>query len=359
MPNAPLPYDPADETLEPGEEATTRALIETFHGIQQKVLDDSGHAERAVHAKSHGLFEARLEVAPHLPPELAQGVFQPGAAYDAVIRISAIPGDILPDEITLPRGFSVKLLDVAGERLPGSEGATTQDFVMVNAEHFQAKTAKQFLASLKPVAATTDRVEALKKGLSAVNRRIEAVIEAFGGESALLKATGGAPMTHPLGDSFFSQTAFRYGDHVARFSLAPADAALRALKDQPVDVRGRPDGFRELVQEHVARHGAAWDFRVQLRTDPAMPIEDASAPWSERESPWRPVARLTAPPQPGWSQALSRRIDDAMAFSVWHGVEAHRPLGRINRVRKDAYQAAANFRSAGNGCPVREPKVGE
>jgi hypothetical protein len=350
----PLPYDPADEAPEPGEEATTRALIETFHGIQQKVLDDGGHAERAVHAKSYGLLEARLDVAPDLPPELAQGVFQPGASYAAIIRISAIPGDILPDEITLPRGFSVKLIGVAGERLPGSEGATTQDFVMVNAEHFQAATAKQFLASLKPIAASTDRVEALKKGVSAINRRIEAVVEAFGGESALLKATGGAPMTHPLGDSFNSQTAFRYGDHVAKFSLAPADATTRALKDQPVEVRGRPDGFRELVQDHVARHGAAWDFRVQLRNDAAMSIEDASVEWPETESPWRPVARLTAAPQPGWSQALARRIDDAMAFSVWHGVEAHRPLGRINRVRKDAYQAA-NFRSAGNGCPAREP----
>ena len=92
------------------------------------------------------------------------------------------------------------------------------------------------------------------------------------------------------------------------------------------------------------------------RTDRDMPIEDASKEWSQDDSPYVPVARITVKPQPGWSEARSKTVDDGYAFSVWHGVEAHRPLGRINRVRKDNYKAAAEFRGRANGCPMHEPR---
>ena len=92
-----LPYDPADEELEKDEAETTRELIETMRDIQQKVLDDSGHAERSVHAKSYGILQGEVKVFDDLLPMDAQGIFRPGATYPAVLRISAIPGDILPE----------------------------------------------------------------------------------------------------------------------------------------------------------------------------------------------------------------------------------------------------------------------
>ena len=45
-----------------------------------------------------------------------------------------------------------------------------------------------------------------------------------------------------------------------------------------------------------------------------------------------------------------------MAFSPWHGVAAHRPLGSIMRVRKVVYEGSAKFRSERNGCPIHEPR---
>ncbi len=42
----------------------------------------------------------------------------------------------------------MKVLDVPGERLPGSESAA-QDFVMIKGRVFTAKTADKFLANLK------------------------------------------------------------------------------------------------------------------------------------------------------------------------------------------------------------------
>jgi len=353
----PLRFDPADEKPEAGEDKVNQEFIETFRGIQETVLEDSGHAERAVHAKTWGLFEGELTVFDDLLPEYAQGLFaMPGATHPVVMRLSSIPGDILDDEITVPHGLAIKVFNVEGERLPGSESDATQDFVLVNGPAFNTPNAKMFLANLKLLAATTDKVVGLKKGASVLNRSLEAVIEAFGGESRTLKSMGGAPMTNPLGDPFYSQTAFRYGDYVAKFSVAPVSPNLVALADKAEDVKGKPDGFRDIVVDEIARNGGEWAVRVQLRTDDKeMPIEDASREWSQDDSPFLPVASIKIGPQTAYSAAHAK-ADDALSFSVWHGISAHQPLGSVNRCRKDNYKAAAEFRGRANGCPMHQPQ---
>jgi len=352
----PLRFDPAEEKPEAGEDKINQAFMDTFRDIQETVLKDSGHAERAVHAKAWGLFEGELTVFDDLLPDYAQGLFAvPGAIHPVIMRLSSIPGDILDDEITVAHGLAVKVLQVEGERLPGSEGHATQDFVLVNGPAFNTPNAKMFLANLKMLAATTDKAEGLKKGASVVNRGLEALIEAFGAESRTLKSLGGAPMTNPLGDVFYSQTAFRYGDFVAKISVAPVSANLVALADKPEDVKGKPDGFRDIVVDEIARNGGEWQVRVQLRTDKTMSIEDSSKPWSQDESPFLPVASIKVSPQNAYSKAHAE-ADDGLSFSIWHGVTAHQPLGSLNRCRKDTYKAAAEFRGRANGCPMHEPR---
>jgi hypothetical protein len=88
-----------------------------------------------------------------------------------------------------------------------------------------------------------------------------------------------------------------------------------------------------------------------------MPIEDASVVWPERESPYRTVARLTIPPQPAWSEARARQVEDGLTFNPWNGLAAHQPLGAINRARRDAYPEGAAFRARHNGCPIHEPRA--
>jgi hypothetical protein len=68
------------------------------------------------------------------------------------------------------------------------------------------------------------------------------------------------------------------------------------------------------------------------------------------------VARIVAPPQPGWSEARSKTIDDGFSFSPWHGLAAHRPLGSINRLRKRAYEMSRQFRSRQNRQLIEEPR---
>ena len=352
---APLPYTPSVEVVEDDEQETIQQLIGQMTKIQQKTFEDGGHAIRSVHAKSHGLIEAKLIVT-DLPAYLAQGLFAKGGTYPVVMRFSAIPGDILDDNVSAPRGLSIKIKGVEGTRLPGSDGATTQDFVMVNGPVFSAPNAKKFLGTLKLLAATTDKAPGLKQAVSTALQGVERVVEAFGGESGTLKALGGHPETHVLGETYYSQTPFLYGDYMAKLSIAPVSAGLKALTDAKVDLDDKPDGLRAAVVDFFSTHGGEWEIRAQLCTDlDKMPIEDASVEWPEDESPYVTIGRLVAEPQPAWTAARSAVVDDRLAFSPWHGVAAHRPIGGVNRARKPAYENSKRFRAEHNGVAIDEP----
>ncbi|MGI4942705.1 MAG: catalase family protein [Janthinobacterium lividum] len=357
LPATPLRFSAGMEAPEENEAETNASLIEQLLKISQTTFEHSGHAMRSVHAKSHGVLRGELTVLDGLPPELAQGLFARPASYPVAMRFSTLPGDILDDSVSTPRGLAVKVVGVEGARLAGSEGDVTQDFVLVNGPAFSAPTPAKFLGNLKLLAATTDTAEGAKKVLSAVARGTEAVIEAFGGKSPTITTMGGQAETHILGETFYSQVPILYGDYVAKVSVAPI-FDLSTLTDAPLDANGNPDALRSAVAEHFARKGGEWEVRVQLCTDLAtMPIEDASVVWPEDASPYIAVARLTVKPQPSWDPAAVAAIDEGLAFSPWHGLAAHRPLGGVNRARNTTYTSSAEFRSRHNGCPMHEPKA--
>lgn len=350
------PFDPQLTIADPSEEETARELDQQMAKIRETTFEHSGHAIRSVHAKSHGLVQAEVEVLRGLPPTLAQGIFAKPATYQAIMRFSTNPGDILPDSVSTPRGLAIKILDVEGERLPGATEHNTQDFIMVNGPTFSAPNGEMFLKNLKLLAATTDRAEGLKKVVSATLRGLESTVEALGGKSATLKALGGQPQTHILGDTFFTQLAQRYGDNIAKLSLAPISANLTALTDQPLAAAGEPNAIRDAVVDIFADQGGEWELRVQLCTNlEDMPIEPANKEWDETKSPYLPVARVRVVPQRAWSEERSRAVDDGMGFNPWNGVVEHWPLGPLMRMRQRAYQHSQEFRSERNGCPVHEP----
>jgi len=352
----PVLYAPSVETIEPDEAETIRGLEEQMKIILDTTSKDYGHAVRSVHAKGHGIARGTLTVHADLPPELAQGLFATPGTHEAILRLSTNAGDILDDSIDLPRGLALKILDVEGERLPDSAGDRTQDFVMVNGPTFAAATPKAFLGNLKQLAPTTDKAEGGKKLLSSLFRAAEGALEAVGGQSALLTTLGGAKPVHPLGATYYSQTAFRFGNHIAKFSLAPVSQALKDFADQTINADGRPDAIREGVNELLIEQGGVWELRVQFCTDlEAMPIENPTVLWDEKESPFRTVATLDVSPQVAWQHGVSDRTEDRLSFSPWHGLAAHQPLGGVNRARRDPYRFSADYRSRFNGCPMHEP----
>jgi hypothetical protein len=355
---APLKFRAGIEQAESDEAATADALVTTLRSISETTFKDGGHALRSVHAKSHALLKGEIEILAGLPQVLAQGLFAEPATYPVVTRISTIPGDILDDNVSVPRGLGLKIIGVPGARLDGSEDDTTQDFVMVNGPVFGAATGKAFLKNLKLLAATTDKAEGAKKVLSTVLQGVESLVEAFGGKSPTLVQMGGHPETNPLGETYFTQAPHLFGDYIAKFALFPLSPELTALTNAKVDLSGKPDGLRQAAIEFFKANGGVWELRVQLCTDiETMPVEDSTVQWPEDQSPYIAVARLMVKPQDAWSEARSKAVDDGLYFSPWHGLAAHRPLGSIMRLRKPAYRMSARFRSEHTGCPMREPRI--
>jgi len=358
MPPSPVRYSPDVEHVKPDEGKTIRELNETFDTILETVANNSGHAVRSVHAKSHGILEGTFTVDDGLPPELAQGLFATPGEHTVFLRLSTNAGDILPDAVSLPRGVAIKVLGVDGERLPDAEG-TTQNFIMVNAPVFQAPNTEKFLGSLKMLAGTTDRAEGLKVAASTVLRGVNKALTAVGIESPTLGSLGGAPNVDPLGETYYSVTPFRYGDHIAKFSLAPVAPALTERTGIEIDASGRPDAIRETVQAEMRGIEGVWEFRVQLCRDlERQPVEDPTVEWDEEEAPFQRVATIRVAPQDSWDEARVKRVDETMRFSIWTGLAAHRPLGNINRARNAPYKHSAEFRQRFNGCPIHEPGAG-
>lgn len=78
-----------------------------------------------------------------------------------------------------------------------------------------------------------------------------------------------------------------------------------------------------------------------------MPIEDTSIEWRESDAPFETVARVTVPAQDFDTPSQNLACDN-LSFSPWHSIEAHRPIGGINRLRKAVYGSISEYRHTRN-----------
>jgi hypothetical protein len=351
---APIAYEPGFETIRQDEAEAIRTLRNAFAASVNEVAEASGHAYRAVHAKGHALLRGTLTVPDGLRAYHAQGLFAQPGRYAVLLRWSSPPAGQLPDGISTPRAVALKVLDVPGERLDTSRPGHSQDFLLVNAPAFALPDPQSLVPAAALLPASAEGFEGGKKLFSAVMRGVEGAIEALGGMSVTIKGIGGEPQRHPLGETYFSQTPFLYGPYMAKFALAPVSDALLALHGAPLD--NGDDAQRQALGAFFAGQGGEWELRVQLCTDlDEMPIEDASRAWPEDLSPYLAVARLAVEPQRSWDPAASPRLEDEIAFDPWNCVAQHRPLGAVNRARKEVMAVSREQRSSFNRCPIHEP----
>jgi len=355
----PVRYSTDLEEVQPDEAEVVEKLNRDFDKIMRTTAEDYGHAVRSVHAKGHAILKGEVTIPADLAPELAQGLFATPGSYPVLLRVSTNAGDILTDKISLPRGLAMKVLGVEGERLPDAEG-DTQDFIFNNGTVFVAKTAKQFEGNVKMLAATTDVAEGGKSVFSKVLRGVNTALEAVGIESPTVVTMGGEPNSHPLGQTYNGLTPYRWGDYVAKYRVVPAAALMRQLENATIDASEDDDAIRHTMQADMRGIDAEWDFQVQLLRDTEkQPVEDPGVEWPEEVSPWITVATVRAAAQDSWDDAMVRKVNEETRFSIWTGLEAHRPMGNINRARRETYRKSAEFRAGFNRCPIHEPAAAE
>jgi hypothetical protein len=324
-----VPPDEAEQIVETV--SLTRQLLQQRYPV--------GMARRAVHPKDHGCVKAAFTVNSDIPEKYRVGVFAtPAKIYNAWIRFSNATPVLGPDidKVTGPasRGMAIKLMGVEGDTLLGDPSAKTQDFLLINLPGFAFPNVSEYLEVTKVQLAHNDDITTFfAPPLSPDRLKTVAVVHRL----------SQTKLGNPLDSPYFSAAPFLFGaDRVAKFGVTP-----RNPENTPVPEAPSVNYLREAMKKSLdvpTGKPAVFDFHVQLRTNDSLPIEDATAEWPEATAPFQNVATIVIEPQ-NFDNPLQVTECEHFAFTPWHGLTVHQPLGGINRLRLSVYTASSQFRA--------------
>ena len=360
------PWRPDLETVRPDEDALIDKMISDLRAnnefqFNKSVKNKKPHAIRDAHAKSCAILRGELTVREDIPQDYRQGIFaEPGRTYPVIARISTTSGAIRSDQVRGVRGLGLKILDVcdpSAARAADTFTDTNQDFVFVTEPVFLFRDAEHYAGAGMAIAKVLSRMpDAAMIGLNALLRGVRRLVGLTGRELPRNLRVFADPNYHVLGQTFYTAAPNRYGAYVAKLSVAPASESVTALTSVTVP-RGDGQALTNAVKEHFRSNGADYTVSAQLCTNTVdMPLEDATVEWPEAKSPYQPVATIHYPPQTAHSEALQRFGDDKLSFNSWRGIDEHRPLGGINRLKLRVYEQSSIFRHKANNEEYIEPR---
>jgi catalase len=331
----------AQELIADDEAAMTRDIIQTAVRIVDQHRESTRYL-RDAHAKAHGCVKAEIQVLPELPGELRQGVFsEPGKIWQATMRLSN--GNAYPqfDSIRDARGMAIKLFDVPGKQLlSDQQGRSEQDFVMFSHPNFFVSNVAEYRQN---VAAQADgkKVMAFFPGWDPRAWQVRHLFIAL--------ATLAPAPSSPTQTTYFSVSPYKFGEANAKFRVMPDPDSCPAY-NLPEQNRKLPNFLRNALNQQLSTDRVPACFALQIQRQDAnkyMPIEDTSIEWRESDAPFETVARIKVPAQDFDTPALNLQCDN-QSFNPWFGIEAHRPIGGINRLRKAVYETVSDYRHRRN-----------
>lgn len=329
----------ATESIPPDENVHIAEAIRLFkEQINARQATDSDTTLRGAHPKHHGCLAARFQVVSNLPAELTSDLFVPGADYPAWIRFSN-NGEPAPDSKPDVRGLAIKLFEVPGEKFTGDD--KTHDLLLVSHPVFLFKDVKTYVQAFE--AFGNDHA------LRFFFNPLKPQLRSFGIAKEMLKTH-----TNLLAMRWWSMVPYRFGkDRAVKYAARPCveNSIPRTNYGE-----GLGENFlAERLQESLTSKSGCYEFMVQFQSDPQnMPIEDPRVEWDETIAPFQPLAIITIPPQE-FTQPEQLSYCENLSFNPWRAIEAHQPLGGINRARKEIYTALSTFRRDKNQVPNIEP----
>lgn len=331
----------AQEQIPADEAAMTQDTIQTAIKIVDQHRDNTRYL-RDAHAKAHGCVKAEVKVLDDLDPALRQGVFAtPGKTWQAVMRLSN--GNAYPqfDSIRDARGMAIKLQDVPGTQLMASQqGRAEQDFVMFNHPNFFVSDVAEYRQN---IAAQADGKKVLAF-FQSWDPRTWQVRHLF-----IALATLAPAPASPTQTTYYSVSPYKFGLANAKFRVEP-DAHNCPAYTLPKQNQDLPNFLRSALTQQLTTDRTPACFVLQVQRQNAnhyMPIEDTSIEWKESDAPFETVARITVAPQDFDTPSQNLACDN-LSFSPWHGIEEHRPIGGINRLRKAVYDSVSQYRHTRN-----------
>ncbi len=331
----------AEELIPAGESAMTQDIIQTAVRIVDQHREPTRYL-RDAHAKAHGCVKAEVQVLAGLAADLRQGVFsEPGKTWQATMRLSN--GNAYPqfDSIRDARGMAIKLLDVPGKQLLADQaGRHEQDFVMFSHPNFFVSDVAEYRQN---VAAQADgkKIMAFFPGWDPRTWQVRHLFIAL--------ATLSPAPDSPTQTTYFSVSPYKFGAANAKFRVMPDPGSCPAYT-LPKQNQDLPNFLRTALNQQLSTDRVPACFVLQIQrqnVNTYMPIEDTSIEWRESDAPFETVAKINLPAQDFDTPALNLQCDN-QSFNPWFGLEAHRPIGGINRLRKAVYEAVSDYRHSRN-----------
>jgi hypothetical protein len=309
-------------------EATEQARVLEF-GRQIQALQQQVAAEkqkpvmRGFHAKSHGCLHGELQPLADRDARTRFGIFAEGAGTLPVwVRYSNGVGWRQSDDELDARGMAVKVMGVQGKKYLDDE-QTTQDFLMTNS----------------PVPVGKDAEEFMEFAHANVKGRAAGIFFLLGHPRTGSALTKTNPIDSAVTATYWSGGPYHLGANQAIKYLAKPCAGS-AERSPP---RENPSYLTyDLID--AAKSPLCYTLYVQFQVDPyETPIENASVRWDETLSVPVPVANIVMPAQ----ELAAPAFCDGLAFTPWHSIAAHKPMGNHNRARRIVYAASQQLRGRG------------
>ncbi len=371
------------EFTEPNEARLYDEVAALLSTRLDQLYGESDRALRDTHAKSHAAVKAHIEIfnideaavkrtlaeRTALPARLIegisirQGLFSRPGRYPVWLRFANGRPDVNPDSTSDTRSMSVKIIGVTGDRLADSYQTNAQDLITQNADTFFISTIAAYSSFLRAAFRSNLRsllwlVFHLRQFL-ALKR-----ITQFAPQSLLTERywSGSAyALGLPLnpGESCPTAVSVSY-PAVVKYAFTPClpDEPFRDLPRQRLRLPAAslPENYyREELIAALASPGSkfCWNIGIQFQTTEAMSIDNVIVPWPESQSPFFTVGRMTVEHQ---VIDYERQFDfcENLTYSPWNGLQVHRPVGALNRLRRLVYPLVASYRINKRGVTMAD-----
>jgi hypothetical protein len=143
-------------------------------------------------------------------------------------------------------------------------------------------------------------------------------------------------------EDYSSEVPITIGPHAIKFAWRPRRTSAPASRGNIWQRNFLRDEFKHRLLDG----DVVFDFRAQFYVDDERTPIDGAFPWKESVSPFVTLAELTIRRRDlDTAEArIEEKYIDGLSFNPWHAIEAHRPIGNIQRARRVVYRAGALHR---------------
>ncbi|WP_299828128.1 hypothetical protein [uncultured Roseobacter sp.] len=288
------------------------------------------------------------------------GLFKtPGETRDALIRFSNSNQFVDNPQAGDAHGMAIKILDVPGEKFepdPAVEDPEkgTFDFILINNETFFQGAMEEY-TFLNRIAGDFLNFKRNGRGwfralVSAIRLLILTKMTDPEMGKAITNTSDQFPAS-PLFETYFSTTPYMLGkDHAVKYLVKPI------LPDETVTELGKPDEDENHLNKKMRRglldreHRFTLCAQIKRPEDTHLGIEEPDKPWTDAET--IALADITIPQREILTDAqwqIMRFGEETRSYNIWNVTAPHRPLGVLNRLRREVYRELHRTRTDFDG----------